>query len=81
MGFRAIIARVSSTSTDLARHASIQDLKCMCLSLVLVIILNFLKEEINLHSEHIRLLEGVHALLTWLELVIAPPLVVYHLLN
>ena len=56
--------------TDLACHVSFQGLKCLHLSLILGIILEFLEEEINLHSEHVGLLDGVHALLAWL----IPPL-------
>ena len=55
-----------------ARHASFQGLKCLHLSLILGIILKFLEEEINLHSEHVGLLDGVHAWLMQLEVIIAP---------
>ena len=72
---------MSNIPTDLARHASFQDLKCMHLSLILGIILKFLEEEINLHSEHVGLLDGVHASLARLEAIIAPTLVRHHLLD
>ena len=72
---------MSNIPSDLARHASFQGLKCLHLSLILGVILKFLEEEINLHSEHIGLLEGVHASLAWLETIIAPTLVGHHLLN
>ena len=39
------------------------------------IILKFLEEEINLHSEHASLLDGVHTSLARLEAIIAPTLV------
>src|SRR6185437_13339753 len=81
MGFWAIVARMSNIPADLARHASFQDLKCLHLSLILGIILKFLEEEINLHSEHIGLLDGVHTSLAQLEAIIAPTLVGNHLLD
>ena len=65
---------------ELARHASFQGLKCLHLSLILGLILKFL-EEINLLSEHVGLLDGVHASLAWLEAIIAPTLVGHHLLD
>jgi len=65
MGFRAIITQMSNIPANLARHVSFQGLKRLHLSLVLGIIVKFLEEEINLHSEHVSLLEGVHASLTW----------------
>ena len=81
LGFRAVIARMSDVPTDLARHARIQGLDCLHLSLVLRIILKFLEEEINLRSEHVRLLDGAHAPLAWLESFISPILVGHHLLD
>ena len=65
----------ANITTDLARHASFQGLKCLHLSLILGIILKFLEGEINLHSEHVGLLDGVHTSLAWLEAIIAPTLV------
>ena len=62
-----------SISADLARHASFQGLKCLHVKL--------LEEEINFHSEHVGLLDGVHASLSWLETIIAPTLVGHHLLD
>ena len=44
-------------------------------------ILKFLEEEINLHSEHVGLLDGVHTSLERLETIIAPTLVGNHLLD
>ena len=67
--------------TDLTCHASFQDLKCMHLGLTLRIILKFLEEEIDFHSEHVGLFDGVHASLAWLETIIAPTLVGHHLLD
>ena len=58
---------MSNVPADLARHASFQGLKCLHLSLILRIILEFLEKEINLHSEYVGLLDGVHASLAWLE--------------
>ena len=81
MGFWAIIARMSNIPADLSRHASLQGLKCLHLSLILGIILKFLEEEINLHSEHVGLLNGVHTSLARLEMIIAPILVGNHLLD
>ena len=81
LGFREIITRMSNVPTDLARHASFQGLECLHLSLVLGIILKLLEEEIDFYSEHVSLLDGVHASLTWLETIIAPILVGHHLLN
>ena len=72
---------MSSVPADHACHASIQGLKSLHLSLVLGIILNFLEEEINLRSEHVHLLDGVHTPMMWLELFIALSLVGHHLLN
>jgi uncharacterized membrane protein len=42
----------------------------LLLSLILGIILKFLEEEINLHSEHVGLLDGVHASLMRLKAII-----------
>ena len=56
-------------------------LKCLHLSLILGIILEFLEEEINLHSEHVGLLDRVHASLARLEEIIAPTMVGHHLLD
>ena len=81
LGFWVVITRMSSISTNLARHASFQGLKCLHLSLIFGIILKFLEEEINLHSEHVSFLDSMHAPLTWLESIIAPSLVGHHLLN
>ena len=81
MGFWAIVTRMSNIPSDLARHASFQGLKCLHLGLILGIILKFLEEEINLHSEHIGLLDGVHTSLAQLEAIIAPTLVGNHLLD
>ena len=53
---------MSNIPADLARHASFQGLKCLYLSLILGTILKFREEEINLHSEHVGLLDGVHTL-------------------
>ena len=39
------------------------------------------EEEINLHSEHVGLLDGVHTSLARLEAIIAPTLVGNHLLD
>ena len=75
LGFWEIITRMSNVPTDLTRHASFQGLECLHLSLVLGIILKLLEEEINFHSEHVSFLDGVYALLTWLETIIAPTLV------
>ena len=72
---------MSNIPTDLARHASFQGFKCLHLSLVLRIILELLEEEIYFHSEHVSLLDGVHASLTWLETIIAPTLVGHYLLD
>jgi len=72
---------MSSVPADHARHASIQGLKCLCLSLVLGIIVNFLEEEINFRNERVRFLDGVHAPLVWLESFITPPFVGHHLLD
>ena len=72
---------MSNIPADLARHVTFQGLKCLRLSLILGLILKFLEEEINLHSEHVGLLDGVHTLLAWLEAIIAPTLVGHHLLN
>ena len=72
---------MSNIPANLARDVSFQGLKWLHLSLVLGIILEFLEEEINLHSEHVGLLDGVHASLSWLEAIIAPTLVGHHLLN
>ena len=60
MGFTTIV-QMSSVPADLTRHASILGLECLYLSLVLGITLKFLEEEINLHSEHVCFLDGVHA--------------------
>ena len=51
------------------------------IELILGIILKFLEEEINLHSEHVGLLDRVHTSLAWLEAIIAPTLVGHHLLD
>ena len=72
---------MSNIPADLARHASFQGLKCLHLSLVLGIILELLEEEINFHSEHVGLLDGVHASLMWLDTIIAPTLVGLHFLD
>jgi len=72
---------MSSVPADLAQHASFHGLKCLYLNLVLGIILEFLEEEINLHSEHVGLLEGVHTSMVWLEAMIAPTLVGHYLLG
>ena len=72
---------MSNIPANLACHASFQGLKCLHLSLILGIILEFLEEEINLHSEHIGLLDGVHASLVRLEAIIVPTLVGHHLLD
>ena len=72
---------MSDIRTDFARHVSFQGLKCLHLSLILGIILKFLEEEINLHSEHVSLLDGVHASLAWLEKIITPTLVGQNLLD
>ena len=72
---------MSEIRTDFPRHASFQDLKCLQLSLILGIILKFLEEEINLHSEHVSLLDGVHTSLARLEAIIALTLVGNHLLD
>ena len=58
---QAIIPQMSSVPANLARHATIQGLKYLNLSIILGIILNFLEEEINLRSEHVHLLGGVHS--------------------
>ena len=50
-------------------------------AIILGIILKFFEEEINLHSEHVGFLDGVHASLAWLEAIIAPTLVGHHLLD
>ena len=81
LGFWAVVARMSNIPADLTHHASFQGLKCLHLSLILGIILKFLEEEINLHSEHIGLPDEVHASLAWLEAIIAPTLVGNHLLD
>ena len=72
---------MSSISTDLTCHASIQGLKYLNLSIILGIILNFLEDEINHHSEHVGLLDGVHTSLAWLEAIIALALDGNHLLD
>ena len=72
---------MSNIPADLARHASLQGLKCYELSLILGIVLKFLEEEINLRSEHVGLLDGVHASLAWLEVITTPTLVGHHLLD
>ena len=72
---------MSNIPADLACHASFQVLKCLHLSLILGLILEFLEEEINRPSEHVSLLDGVHASLAWLEAIIAPTLVGHHLLD
>ena len=72
---------MSNIVADLARHASFQGLKYLQLSLILGIILEFLEEEINLHSEHVGLLDGVHTSMARLEAIIAPILVGNHLLD
>ena len=72
---------MSNIPADLTHHASLQGLKCLQLSLILGIILKFLEEEINLHSENVGLLDGVHTSLARLEAIIAPTLVGYHLLD
>ena len=61
---------MSNIPADLARHASLQGLKYLQLNLILRIILKFIEEEINLHSEHVGLLDGVHASLARLEAII-----------
>ena len=81
LGVWAIVARMSNIPADLARHASFQGLKCLHLSLILGIILKILEEEINLHSEHVGLLNGVHTSLARLEAIVAPTLVGNHLLD
>ena len=43
--------------------------------------LHFLDEEVQLCSNHIRLLDGMHALRTGLESFIGPPLIGDHLLD
>ena len=45
------------------------------------ITLKFLEEEIDLYSEHVGLLDGVHTSLARLEAIIAPTLVGNHLLD
>ena len=72
---------MSNIPADLARHASFQGLKCLHLSLILGMTLELLEEEINFYSEHVGLLDGVHASLAWLEAIIAPTLVGHHLLD
>ena len=72
---------MSNIPTDLACHASFQGLKCLQLRLILGTILEFLEEEINLHSEHVSLVDGVHTSLVRLEVIIAPTLVGNHLLD
>ena len=72
---------MSIIPADLAGHANFQSLKCLHLSLILGIIHKFLEEEINLHSEHVSLLDGVHTSLVRLEAIIAPTLVGNHLLD
>ena len=72
---------MSNIPVDLARHASLQGLKCLQLSLILGIILKFLEEEINLHSKHVGLIDGMHTSLARLEAIIAPTLVGNHLLD
>ena len=72
---------MSNIPVDLARHASFQGLKCLHLSRILGIILKFFEEEINLYSEHVGLLDGVHTSLVQLEAIIAPTLVGNHLLD
>ena len=61
--------------------ATFLGLKCLHLSLILGIILKILEEEINLHSEHVSFLDGVHISLERLEAIIAPTLVGNHLLD
>ena len=61
LGFWAIITRMSNIPADLARRASLQGLKCLHFSLNLGIVLEFLEEEINIHSWYVSLLYGVHA--------------------
>ena len=72
---------MSNIPADLARHASFQGLKCLHLSLILGIILKLLEEEIDFHNEHVSLLDGVHASLMWLKMIIAPTVVGHHLLD
>ena len=81
MGFWVIVARMSNIPAGLTRHANLQGSKCLHLSLILGIILKFLEEEVNLHSEHVGLLDGVHTSLARLEAIIAPTLVGNHLLD
>ena len=72
---------MSNIPADLTCHASFQGLKCLHLSLIVGLILKFLEEEINLHSGHVGLLDGVHTSLARLEAIIAPTLVGNHLLD
>ena len=44
-------------------------------------LLQFLEEVINLHSEHVGFLDGVHTSLERLEAIIAPTLVGHYLLD
>ena len=79
-GFRAIVPRMSIVTADFAREVRTHGVNGS-MDRLFAPFLHFLDEEVQLCSNHIRLLDGMHALRTGLESFIGPPLIGDHLLD
>ena len=73
-GFGAVVPRMSIVATDFARKVRTHGIHGS-VDLLLAPFLHFLDEEVQFRGNHIRLLNGMHALRAGLESFIAPPLI------
>jgi len=82
MGLGAVVPRVSIVATDFAREVQTHGL-----GIVFSMFLEFgpfaevLRKEVQLGNDHIRFLNGMHALRPGLESFFAPPLIGDHFLD
>ena len=79
-GFGTVVPRMSIIATDFAREVRTHGVYGS-MDLLLAPFLHLLDEEVQFHGNHIRLLDGMHALCAGLESFITPPLVGDHLVG
>ena len=79
-GLMAVVPRVSIIATDFTREVRTHGVDGS-LNLSLAPFIHLLDEEVQFHGNHIRLLDGMHALCAGLESFITPPLVGDHLVG
>ena len=79
-GFGEVVTRMSFIATDFAREVRTHGVNGS-VDWLLAPFLHLLDEEVQFHGNHIRLLDGMHALCAGLESFITPPLVGDHLVG